>query len=75
MVSITREGNYYNHRNKAIYDDLAKSGYNPSFFKKPSEQTKAVDDPFHTKSVKKDCFSTVVDSMSYVPTFFLMRKR
>lgn len=75
MVSITREGNYCNHRNKAIYDDLAKSGYNTSFFKKPSEQTKAVDDPFHTKSVKKDSFSTIVDSMSYVPTFFIMRKR
>lgn len=74
MVSITREGKYRNHHNRDIYLEIAKSGYNPSFFKKP-EQTNAVDDPFHKQSVKKDCFSTVADSMSYVPTFFLMRKR
>ena len=78
MVKVTKDGQYVNTRRSAINELLAKEGFNLEFFKRPSkkvEQEIVKQAISVIQSVKKDCFESIVDDMSYVPIFMAMKKR
>ena len=82
MVSITKEGYYVNKKNQekfTLLSELKNKGYNPNFFTRSTTKGSDVVNPFDStpvvqKPVKKDPFNSTVDSMSYNPNFFAMKK-
>lgn len=85
MVRVTAEGYYVNKRNqekKTIVKELIANGYNHDFFTKPSRKDERIVNPFEDVrtptmkvSTKKDPFDSTVDSMTYSPVYFAMKKQ